>query len=435
MIPEGYQSTSLGEIPMSWEFKKLGDALELLTDGTHFSPKSKTGRFKYITSKNIRFGYMDLTNVSYISEEEHLPIYATCPVKLGDVLLTKDGANTGNAALNTLDEEYSLLSSVALLRGKENVLLNQYLLQFFLSPLGQYTLKNEMAGQAITRLTLTKLSNLKVIIPSYKEQQKLSKILNIWDEAISKLELLITTKQKRKRALMQQLLTGKKRFKEFGEPVSKVGELPSNWKEIKLVQVASKDKYSFTGGPFGSNLKAEDYTESGVRIIQLQNMGDGYFINKNKIYTSQEKGDELFSCNIFAGDIIISKMGDPVARACLIPDTEDRWLMASDGIRLKVDTDNFDTNFILEQVNAPMFRKKAIAHSTGSTRQRIGLDTLRNLNLISPPLAEQKKIASVLSSANTEISNHQTQLKALKTQKRGLMQQLLTGKKRVKVEA
>ncbi|MGB3557399.1 MAG: restriction endonuclease subunit S [Geitlerinemataceae cyanobacterium] len=232
---------------------------------------------------------------------------------------------------------------------------------------------------------------------------------------------------------MQQLLTGKKRFKEFGLPVISEDSIPDTWRKVTLRETAAKEKYSFTGGPFGSNLKAEHYIDQGVRIIQLQNIGDGQFNDKYTIFTTEEKADELISCNIYPGDIILSKMGDPVARACFIPDSAPRFLMASDGIRLKVNKAEFDPFFLLQQINSPVFRKIAIAHSTGSTRQRIGLDILRNLPILTPPLPEQQKIASVLSAADTEISNLEKQLAAYKQQKRGLMQQLLTGKTRVKI--
>jgi type I restriction enzyme S subunit len=146
-------------VPEDWKKTKLAEKLAVLKDGTHFSPQSKSGSFMYLTSKNIRFGKLDLDNVSYITEEEHQKIYKGSPVKYGDVLLTKDGANTGNAAINSLDFEFSLLSSVAFLRGKSGILLNNYLLHLLLSPIGQAIIKSEMAGQAITRLTLQKIGS------------------------------------------------------------------------------------------------------------------------------------------------------------------------------------------------------------------------------------------------------------------------------------
>jgi len=179
----------------------------------------------------------------------------------------------------------------------------------------------------------------------------------------------------------------------------------SDWEEFSIGEIADPtDRYSFSGGPFGSNLKSEEYTEGGVRIIQLQNIGDGHFKDDYKIYTSEEKADELLSCNIYPGEIILSKMGDPVARATLVPYSEERYLMASDGIRLKVDTTRFDTTFILNAINSPQFRSSAEAVSVGSTRKRIGLTPLKGLTIYAPPLPEQKKIAEILSGIDTRIA-------------------------------
>lgn len=95
-----------------WPITTLKVATSFLKDGTHFSPTSKTGPFRYLTSKNIRAGYMDLSDCCFISEADHRRIFESCPVQEGDILLTKDGASVGNACRNPLNEEFSLLSSV-----------------------------------------------------------------------------------------------------------------------------------------------------------------------------------------------------------------------------------------------------------------------------------------------------------------------------------
>jgi type I restriction enzyme S subunit len=217
-----------------------------------------------------------------------------------------------------------------------------------------------------------------------------------------------------------------------GYKKTKLGWIPEDWKNCKFSDIPDqKIKWSLTGGPFGSDLKSSDYTdESGVRIIQLQNIGDGSFLNSYKIFTSEEKADQLIGCNIYPGELILSKMGDPVTRTCIIPDFHDRYLMASDGIRLVPDKTKFDKKFVLEFINFELFRNIAIAHSTGSTRQRIGLGDLKKLPFVCPPLPEQQKIAAILSTWDKAIAKL-TQLIAAKEQrKKGLMQVLLTGKKR-----
>ena len=202
------------------------------------------------------------------------------------------------------------------------------------------------------------------------------------------------------------------------------------WQEISLIDVTDKKvKWSFIGGPFGSNLQSSDYTNEGIRIIQLQNIGDGEFIDEYGIYTSEEKADELLSCNIYPGDIIMSKMGDPVGRACLIPDTHPRYVMCSDGIRIVVDQGRFSKYFIYSQINSPAFRALVEKTATGSTRKRIGLDDLKNLPMTAPvDLQEQQKIADCLSSLDDLITAQSQKLEAIKEHKKGMIQQLFPAK-------
>lgn len=213
---------------------------------------------------------------------------------------------------------------------------------------------------------------------------------------------------------------------------TEVGVIPEDWKVTSLEDVADKKTpWALTGGPFGSNLKTDDYTNSGVRIIQLQNIGDGQFHDDNKIYTSIEKANELISCNIYPGDIILSKMGDPVARACIIPENEERYLMASDGIRLVVDEKNYSKKFILYYINYDIFRRIADEASTGTTRKRINILTLKKLPIVKPLIQEQNAIGGTLTSVDSLIHTIKKLIDKKKKIKQGTMQQLLTGKKRL----
>ena len=159
-IAEGYKQTEVGVIPRDWGVITAKDACSKIQDGTHFSPKAGGNDYLYITSKNIRFGFLDISLAARITESQHRTIYKRCDVKSGDLLLTKDGVNTGNAAINTLDEEFSLLSSVAFLRFDPQKHLTGYFLQQILSHQVQKQINNAMVGNAITRLTLEKIKKL-----------------------------------------------------------------------------------------------------------------------------------------------------------------------------------------------------------------------------------------------------------------------------------
>lgn len=210
---------------------------------------------------------------------------------------------------------------------------------------------------------------------------------------------------------------------------TEIGLIPEDWDTCPFSEVADKSvKWSITGGPFGSNLKATDYTDDGVQIIQLQNIGDGVFYDDYTIYTSVEKADELISCNIYPGEIILSKMGDPVARACFIPNKAGRFLMASDGIRLVVNEREFSKRFVHDYINSVYFRRRAFEVSNGSTRLRIGLPELKKLLLIKPPKAEQTAIAAALSDMDNLIAGLEQLIAKKKAIKQGAMQELLRPK-------
>jgi type I restriction enzyme S subunit len=304
------------------------------------------------------------------------------------------------------------------------------------------SLEPEMVGSAgHRRVPLSAISNYQIPVPPKAEQTAIAKALSDVDALISELEKLIVKKQAIKTATMQQLLTGRTRLPQFalrddgtpkGTKPSELGEIPEDWEVVCFDQLKDKkDNWAITGGPFGSNLKASDYTENGVRVIQLQNIGDGVFKNDDFVYTSYKKANELISCNIYPDEIILSKMGDPVARACLIPHIHSRYVMCSDGIRLKVDSQRYSEKFVFYFLNYPLFRNQALDASTGSTRKRIGLSELRDLLLFAPPKEEQTAIATILSDMDAEIQALEQRLGKTRHIKQGMMQELLTGKTRL----
>jgi type I restriction enzyme S subunit len=278
------------------------------------------------------------------------------------------------------------------------------------------------ARSGIPKINRDELAQYTLALPPLPEQRGIAGALSDVDALIGALDQLIAKKRDLKQAAMQRLLTGQTRLPGFH------GE----WEPIQFSDIADRwIPWSIGGGPFGSNLKASDYTDEGVRIIQLQNIGDGCFHDDYAIYTSEAKADELLSNNIYPGEIILSKMGDPVARACFVPTADRRYLMASDGIRLAVDSRRFNKRFVHDYINSVHFRKKAIEASTGSTRQRIGLVELKQLPFIAPPLDEQTAIAEVLSDMDEELSALEQRRDKTRALKQGMMQQLLTGRRRL----
>lgn len=276
----------------AWEKKVLGEVTEYLSDGTHFSPKSQNGEYKYITSKNIRNSGLDLSDVSYISAEEHQEIYKRCSVKFGDLLLTKDGASTGNCCINFLDEEFSLLSSVAVLRPKQKKHNANFLCQVLQSPIGQNEIKGSMAGQAITRITLEKLRAYKFNFPLYEEQTHLGLFFRRLDSQIAESRAVLEKSRQLKKAMLAKMFpangekTPKIRFKGF----------EGEWECRKFSEVAELRR--------GLTYSPLDISPNGIRVLRSSNIDEENYIEKN---------DDVFVCEravniplVQNGDILIT---------------------------------------------------------------------------------------------------------------------------------
>lgn len=170
--------------PLGWEKKMLKTVCVKLNDGTHFSPESfEEGEYKYVTAKNIKESGFDFTNITYVSEAVHRPIYERCNPELGDVLYIKDGVTTGIAMVNTLNEEFTLLSSVALLKQNRKI-MDGYFLAAVLNNENMYSnIRSNMGGAAITRLTIAKLNMIQIIVPPLKLQQQFANFVHQVDKS------------------------------------------------------------------------------------------------------------------------------------------------------------------------------------------------------------------------------------------------------------
>lgn len=161
------------EIPETWEWARLGTVAQKITDGTHHSPANdENGDFLYITAKNIKDAGVILNPITYVSKEIHEKIYERCNPEFGDVLLIKDGATTGVVTVNNLDQPFSLLSSVALIKLPQDI-LSWYLVYALRSDLFYKIIRENMKGTGITRITLKQIEPLFIPLPPLAEQQRI----------------------------------------------------------------------------------------------------------------------------------------------------------------------------------------------------------------------------------------------------------------------
>ena len=168
------------------------------------------------------------------------------------------------------------------------------------------------------------------------------------------------------------------------------------WKKVKFSNLFHDPKKAIISGPFGSNLKSSEYQNEGVPLVRLQNVDRYRFLNKNIIYVTPQKAEELSSHSYKAGDILITKLGAPLGKACVAPEVSGEGIILADIVRVRLDSSSVDKNYMVYQLNSSLISDQLEELTTGATRPRVTLKNFRELKFILPPLQEQKQIAHLL---------------------------------------
>jgi len=165
--------------PMGWNVRELSKACSKITDGTHHSPPVLEEGIPYVTAKHLKSdGLKFFDDPWFISPERHAEIFARCNPEAGDVLYIKDGATTGIAAINQYDFDFSMLSSLALLKPNRKVVSSEYLAAYLNNQRNKAHLIGNMGGAAIKRLTLAKIKKFRIPLPPIEMQNRFSQIFS-----------------------------------------------------------------------------------------------------------------------------------------------------------------------------------------------------------------------------------------------------------------
>ncbi|MBT9144973.1 MAG: hypothetical protein DDT42_00834 [candidate division WS2 bacterium] len=228
---------------------------------------------------------------------------------------------------------------------------------------------------------------------------------------------------------METLLTkgiqkGRLKIQDYQD--TEIGRIPKEWEVVKLGDIGDLQD--------GDWILKEDYTDSGVRLLQVGDIGLGAFIDKSERYISNERANQL-KCTFVDPDedVLISRMPDPIGRACLAPLLSYPYIVAVDVTIFRLEKETANPKFIIYSLNNPSILKKVSRYSSGATRQRISRTNLEQIPLPLPPLPEQQNIAEILSTVDQKIELLKSKKEKYEKIKKGLMEDLLTGKRRVKV--
>lgn len=171
-------------------------------------------------------------------------------------------------------------------------------------------------------------------------------------------------------------------------------ELPPGWIWARLQDVAAAERRAITDGPFGSNLKTAHYTESGPRVIRLQNIGDGEFKHEDA-HISPSHYESLLAHSVKKDDLIVASLGDSLPRACLVPDWVPPAIVKADCIRIRIHPE-VNPAYINLALQHPQLRRETMVKIKGVGRPRLGMQGIRQLVIPLAPRAEQQRIVAAV---------------------------------------
>ena len=413
-----FKMTELGPIPKDWEVKRLGELFDIGSSKRVFQSQWRDSgipfwRARDIVSLNEGSGaigglYIDADLYSQYKSQYGVPA-------IGDLLVT---------AVGTLGEVYRVKDdkpfyfkdgNIIWLRNR-GVCDSQFVEVLFAGGRLDDQIYDTAGGSTVGTYTITNANKTLIPLPPLPEQRKIAAALSNVDEMVAALEKLIEKKRKIKSGAMQRLLTGKTRLPGF----------KGAWVEKRLGDCAEV----FCDGDW---IESADQSDVGIRLVQTGNVGEGVFLDKadKKRFISEATFKRLNCCEIFAGDVLVSRLPDPAGRACRLPPSSERRITAVDCTIIRFN-DLLAAEYFVAFSQTAGYYKQIDEQMAGSTRQRISRKALGDVVVSCPPtLAEQKAIAKVLGDMDEEIAALEAELAKTRQLKQGMMQELLTGKVRL----
>jgi type I restriction enzyme, S subunit len=180
-------------------------------------------------------------------------------------------------------------------------------------------------------------------------------------------------------------------------------DLPESWVWATPEDLASDDQYSLAIGPFGSNLKVEDYRDGGVPLVFVRNIRSRSFDGPVTRYVSPRKADELKAHWVDPGDVLITKMGDPPGDACIYPTGRPMAVITADCIKFRVNRTILEPKFSEYAINSDIVRQQMLGITQGVAQLKVSLARFKTIALPLPPLNEQRRIVAEIETQFTRL--------------------------------
>ncbi|HHQ4763434.1 TPA: restriction endonuclease subunit S [Aeromonas veronii] len=406
-------------VPNGWVTKDLRSISLLITKGStpttygHEFVEQSENSIRFVGAYNCSFdGKFKSDSEKWISKE-------------ADELLKRSKLNDKDCIIcivgNTIGSNFlvskeiipaNINQNVAIIRADERKVNSRYLHYWIMSPYIQYQVQQEASTQAQPSLSLKQVGDFTIALPPLNEQNRIAKILSTWDKAISTTEQLLANSQQQKKALMQQLLTGKKRLNGYSEAFKR-------YHFSDLLEIDSKSLGTKTDPDF-------EFDYISLSDVELGKIGS---VLEHHVYKNAPSRARRI---VKAGDILLSTVRPNLQGFAKISNPHENCI-ASTGFSVLTPQKGTCGDYIYHYLFSAHITGQINSLVVGTNYPAINSSDVSGLCIYCPCYDEQVKIAAFLNNSDATIIALQQKLDALKQEKKALMQQLLTGKRRVKI--
>jgi type I restriction enzyme S subunit len=435
-LREGYKTVKLGPreipVPSEWEAVPFEEAIEL----NPRYDKTDNGPFDYLPMDAVD---EEKQTIEYWTQRKKGDCTTTW-FKNGDTVYAKITPCTENGKIAFIDGLTTKVGSGSteflVFHPREGITDERFVYYFANLPEFRAVTISLMEGSTGRQRVPSDVfkGGLKIPLPPLPEQRRIADILSTVDKQIQQTDEIIEETKRLREGLMQDLYSSGIGNNKFGS--HQVGpreiEIPSHWdiRSVDELKSTTTPKKAIRGGPPGGRIKKSDRSEKGAKLYVQENVIHNDFERRGD-YLSTEKFEELRSAEVDPGDVLITRSGT-IGKSEVFPDDAQRGILGSSLIRIKVNKDIIRPQYLSQFLaDSHIAQSQIQSMSHGGTRTGLNNKIVKSIQVPVPPIDEQDRISEILEDVEKKIQQEKQHRDELKDLKRGLMQDLLTGKVRV----
>jgi type I restriction enzyme S subunit len=356
-------------------FMTMEEACLLITDGTHYTPKSVETGVPFLTVKDMYDDYLDFENCSFISETDFkFALDNNSVPRCGDILFSKDG--TVGKVYVVKGKDFAVLSSIAILRPDPQKVFNRYLAHMLKAPQTLSQAEMMKTGSALRRIILKDLKKLRVSFPPLPEQKRIAAILDKADAVRRKRQETIRLLDEFLRSVFLEM---------FGDPVRN----EKGWEVVPLGQFIN----FITSGSRGW---ARYYSNAGEKFIRIQNVTKGRLLFDSVQYVNAPETQEAKRTRVRKGDLLISITADLGRTAVVDEKTATEGAYINQHLCLLRLNESVNPIYISRFLESEGGRNQFKMLDQIGVKSGLNFDSIKSLKILNPPIDLQNKFVKII---------------------------------------